>query len=171
MVKETSTSIQFPWEQVKAESMRAVCRELGFNHNSTRSVMTHFLESVSKIGREDSSPLFFLLKKKLAGAAHLSFLTCLRMPQCLERSRKTSAGGKERKKVCRTYQLRPGSVLAQTTPTAMTTRLLLLSSPPAPPLPKNARSPTAPQQQPPRPNPHDAESANRKPTKQTWNYL
>ncbi|KAF8742561.1 hypothetical protein AX14_003595 [Amanita brunnescens Koide BX004] len=50
MVKETSTSIQFPWEQVKAESMRAVCRELGFNHNSTRSVMTHFLESVSKIG-------------------------------------------------------------------------------------------------------------------------
>lgn len=59
MVKKPTTPISpsFPWEQLKAESMRSICRDLGLKAASNRSMMTHFLESVSKIGCE--SPLFF----------------------------------------------------------------------------------------------------------------
>ena len=59
MVKKPTTPISpsFPWEQLKAESMRSICRDLGLKAASNRSMMTHFLESVSKIGCE--SPFFF----------------------------------------------------------------------------------------------------------------
>ncbi|KAM6499523.1 hypothetical protein JOM56_005031 [Amanita muscaria] len=49
MVKSTKPS--FPWDQIKAESMRSLCRDLGLKQpHTTRSTMIDFLESVWKVG-------------------------------------------------------------------------------------------------------------------------
>ncbi|KAF8632355.1 hypothetical protein AX15_001913 [Amanita polypyramis BW_CC] len=49
MAKDAASRL--PWDQLKAGTMRSLCRDLGLKlHNTTRLVMTEFLETVSKVG-------------------------------------------------------------------------------------------------------------------------
>ncbi|KAK2464976.1 hypothetical protein APHAL10511_003052 [Amanita phalloides] len=50
MAKDVAPPPHFPWDQLKAGSMRSICRDLGFKQTSTREVMTQFFQTVSKVG-------------------------------------------------------------------------------------------------------------------------
>ena len=97
--KPTPSSPSFPWEQLKAESMRSICRDLGLKVSHNRSVMTHFLESVSKVGCESPHSLFTAASTSLEGLRATGYgglfffsnpknnnFLLMRFQQCPERS-------------------------------------------------------------------------------------
>ena len=77
MVKDASSL--FPWDQIKAESMRSVCRDLGLKLNSSnRAMMTHFLERVYKIGCESKLLFVFLYTPRFTNHRTLQYPKRLR---------------------------------------------------------------------------------------------